>query len=64
MWKEKVVLNINSKEGILSCKKCPPVFGGYKNLLYIEVSVILRDIISNLTVSPFLNIYQCSIEGK
>jgi hypothetical protein len=46
MWKEKVPLNINSKYGILSCNICPPVFGGYKNLLYIKFSVILRDLIS------------------
>ena len=26
----------------LSCKICPPAFGGYKNILYIEVLVILR----------------------
>jgi hypothetical protein len=45
MWKEKVPLNVNSKKGILSCKICPPVFGGYKNLLYIEVSVILKDLV-------------------
>ena len=52
MWKEKVPLNINSKQGILSCKICPPVFGGYKNLLfYIEVSVILRDLTSRFDCS-------------
>jgi hypothetical protein len=45
MWKEKVPLNVNSKQGIFNCKICPPFFGGYKNL-HIEVSVILRDLIS------------------